>query len=46
MGIALLCSLGILPKQGKFQTGLQDFLICIEVSHLFDAMFAKHVHFG
>lgn len=32
VGIAILCSLGVLPKQGKFQNGLQDFLICIEVS--------------
>lgn len=32
VGIALLCTLGILPKEGKIQTGLQDFLICIEVS--------------
>ncbi|RVX05552.1 Protein LAZ1-like 2 [Vitis vinifera] len=40
VGIALLCSLGVWPKQGKFQTGLQDFLICIEmaiaaVAHVF-----------
>lgn len=35
VGIALLCSLGVWPKQGKFQTGLQDFLICIEVSRFF-----------
>lgn len=32
MGIALLCSLRVLPNQGKFQTGLQDFLICIEMA--------------
>lgn len=32
VGIALLCTLGVLPKVGKLQTGLQDFLICIEVS--------------
>jgi hypothetical protein len=32
VGIALLCSIGVLPKEGKLQTGLQDFLICIEVS--------------
>lgn len=30
--IALLCSLGVLHKEGKLQTGLQDFLICIEVT--------------
>lgn len=32
VGIALLCAFGILPKEGKVQTGLQDVLICIEVS--------------
>ncbi|RWR79483.1 protein LAZ1 2 isoform X1 [Cinnamomum micranthum f. kanehirae] len=32
VGIAILCSLGVLPKQGKFQNGLQDFLICIEMA--------------
>ncbi|XP_065849451.1 protein LAZ1 homolog 2 [Euphorbia lathyris] len=40
MGIALLCAFEILPNDGKFQTGLQDFLICIEmaiaaVAHVF-----------
>uniref|UniRef100_A0A7N0UNR5 Protein LAZ1 homolog 2 n=1 Tax=Kalanchoe fedtschenkoi TaxID=63787 RepID=A0A7N0UNR5_KALFE len=40
VGIALLCAVGVLPKEGKFQTGLQDFLICIEmaiaaVAHIF-----------
>ncbi|XP_058215803.1 protein LAZ1 homolog 2 isoform X2 [Rhododendron vialii] len=40
VGIALLCTIGILPKEEKFQTGLQDFLICIEmavaaVAHVF-----------
>ncbi|XP_059633267.1 LOW QUALITY PROTEIN: protein LAZ1 homolog 2 [Cornus florida] len=40
VGIALLCALGVLPKEGKFKTGLQDFLICIEmaiaaVAHIF-----------
>lgn len=39
VGIAVLCSLEVLPNQGKFQTGLQDFLICIEVSSLFYDMF-------
>ncbi|KAG7592704.1 Organic solute transporter subunit alpha/Transmembrane protein 184 [Arabidopsis thaliana x Arabidopsis arenosa] len=39
-GIALLCYYGVLPKEGRFQNGLQDFLICIEmaiaaVAHLF-----------
>lgn len=32
VGIALLCAYGVLPKHGKMQTALQDFLICIEVS--------------
>ncbi|XP_010666844.2 protein LAZ1 homolog 2 isoform X1 [Beta vulgaris subsp. vulgaris] len=32
VGIALLCALGVLPKEGKVQTGLQDFLICIEMA--------------
>ncbi|KAK3040342.1 hypothetical protein RJ639_026747 [Escallonia herrerae] len=32
VGIALSCTLGVLPKAGKFQTGLQDFLICIEMA--------------
>lgn len=31
VGIVLLCTFRILPKEGKFQTGLQDFMICIEV---------------
>ncbi|XP_047330318.1 protein LAZ1 homolog 2 [Impatiens glandulifera] len=40
VGIALLCSFGVLPKEEKIQTGLQDFLICIEmavaaVAHIF-----------
>ncbi|KAF8388712.1 hypothetical protein HHK36_025392 [Tetracentron sinense] len=40
VGIALLCAVGVLPKEGKFQNGLQDFLICIEmaiaaVAHIF-----------
>ncbi|XP_062147481.1 protein LAZ1 homolog 2 [Alnus glutinosa] len=32
VGIALLCAFGILPKEGKVQTGLQDVLICIEMA--------------
>lgn len=32
VGIALVCYVGILPKWGKIQNGIQDFLICIEVS--------------
>ncbi|KAL9314610.1 hypothetical protein ACSQ67_020062 [Phaseolus vulgaris] len=40
VGIAVLCAFGVLPNEGKFQTGLQDFLICIEmavaaVAHVF-----------
>ncbi|KAF5176289.1 Laz1-like protein [Thalictrum thalictroides] len=32
VGIALLCAIHVLPTEGKFQNGLQDFLICIEMS--------------
>ncbi|KAL9224197.1 hypothetical protein vseg_000259 [Gypsophila vaccaria] len=32
VGIAILCAFRVLPKEGKFQTGLQDFLICIEMA--------------
>ncbi|KAI3914278.1 hypothetical protein MKW92_049687 [Papaver armeniacum] len=40
MGISILCAVGVLPKEGKFQNALQDFLICIEmaiaaVAHVF-----------
>ncbi|XP_010261796.1 PREDICTED: protein LAZ1 homolog 2 isoform X2 [Nelumbo nucifera] len=40
VGIAILCAFGVLHKEGKFQNGLQDFLICIEmaiaaVAHIF-----------
>ncbi|KAK1550941.1 hypothetical protein Q3G72_027329 [Acer saccharum] len=40
VGIALLYALGVLPKEQKLKTGLQDFLICIEmaiaaVAHVF-----------
>ncbi|KAK9275649.1 hypothetical protein L1049_022916 [Liquidambar formosana] len=40
VGIALLCEFGVLPKEGQFKSGLQDFLICIEmaiaaVAHIF-----------
>jgi hypothetical protein len=31
LGIAILCTFRVLPNDGKLQTGLQDFLICIEV---------------
>ncbi|PWA54609.1 Organic solute transporter Ost-alpha [Artemisia annua] len=49
VGIALLCYLNVLPKQGRFQTELQDFLICIEmaiaaVAHVF-VFSAKPYHF-
>ncbi|XP_048335637.1 protein LAZ1 homolog 2 isoform X2 [Ziziphus jujuba] len=32
VGIALLRAFRVLPKEGKLQTGLQDFLICIEMA--------------
>ncbi|XP_030943484.1 protein LAZ1 homolog 2 [Quercus lobata] len=32
VGIALLHTIGVLPKEGKLQTGLQDFLICMEMA--------------
>ncbi|CAA0810955.1 Protein LAZ1 homolog 2 [Striga hermonthica] len=40
VGIVLLCTFKVLPKEGKFQTGLQDFMICIEmaiaaIAHIF-----------
>ncbi|ONK75105.1 uncharacterized protein A4U43_C03F13370 [Asparagus officinalis] len=40
VGIAIICYFGILPKEGKIQNGIQDFLICIEmaiaaVAHIF-----------
>ncbi|XP_027338365.1 protein LAZ1 homolog 2 [Abrus precatorius] len=49
VGIVILCTYGVLPKEGKFQTGLQDFLICIEmaiaaVAHVF-VFSAKPYHF-
>ncbi|XP_070037343.1 protein LAZ1 homolog 2 isoform X2 [Nicotiana tomentosiformis] len=49
VGIALICYLRVLPKEGKFQTGLQDFLICIEmaiaaIAHVF-VFSAKPYHF-
>ncbi|XP_021597433.1 protein LAZ1 homolog 2 isoform X3 [Manihot esculenta] len=49
VGIALLCSFGVLPNEGRFQTGLQDFLICIEmaiaaVAHVF-VFSAEPYHF-
>ncbi|KAJ6435192.1 hypothetical protein OIU84_000413 [Salix udensis] len=30
--IALLCAFGVLPNMKKFRTGLQDFLICVEMA--------------
>lgn len=30
VGIAIVCQTGLLPKEGKVQNALQDFLICIE----------------
>ncbi|KAK6152032.1 hypothetical protein DH2020_014667 [Rehmannia glutinosa] len=49
VGIVLLCTFGVLPKEGKFQTGLQDFMICIEmaiaaVAHIF-VFSAKPYHY-
>lgn len=32
VGIAIICYFGILPKEGKIQNGIQDFLICIEMA--------------
>ncbi|KAJ8476321.1 hypothetical protein OPV22_020048 [Ensete ventricosum] len=32
VGVALVCYVGILPKWGKIQNGIQDFLICIEMA--------------
>ncbi|KAJ4834721.1 hypothetical protein Tsubulata_007677 [Turnera subulata] len=48
-GIALLCSFKVLPTGKKFRTGLQDFLICIEmaiaaVAHIF-VFSAEKYHF-
>ncbi|KAK6236583.1 hypothetical protein SCA6_011920 [Theobroma cacao] len=49
VGIALLCAFGVVPKEGKLQTALQDFLICIEmaiaaVAHIF-VFSAESYHF-
>lgn len=49
LGIALLCEFGVIPKEGKLQTALQDFLICIEVrrffeQNLYQLCFSKHMH--
>ncbi|KAE8735295.1 Protein LAZ1-like protein 2 [Hibiscus syriacus] len=49
VGIALLCAYGVLPKEGKVWTALQDFLICIEmaiaaVAHIF-VFSTEHYHF-
>ncbi|XP_057806612.1 protein LAZ1 homolog 2 [Salvia miltiorrhiza] len=49
VGIVLLCTFGALPKEGKFQSGLQDFMICIEmaiaaIAHIF-VFSAKPYHF-
>ncbi|KAG0550759.1 hypothetical protein BDA96_01G365500 [Sorghum bicolor] len=32
VGIAIICQTGLLPKEGKVQNALQDFLICIEMA--------------
>ncbi|PHT75684.1 Protein LAZ1 -like protein 2 [Capsicum annuum] len=49
VGIAFMCSLRVLPKERKFQTGLQDLLICLEmavaaIAHVF-VFSAKPYHF-
>ncbi|CAA3001977.1 LAZ1 homolog 2 [Olea europaea subsp. europaea] len=49
VSIVLLCHFGVLLREGKFQTGLQDFLICIEmavaaIAHIF-VFSAKPYHF-
>ncbi|KAK6944722.1 Organic solute transporter subunit alpha/Transmembrane protein 184 [Dillenia turbinata] len=49
VGIALLCAFGVLPSEGKIRTGLQDFLICIEmaiaaIAHVF-IFSAKPYHY-
>ncbi|EMS60248.1 hypothetical protein TRIUR3_11074 [Triticum urartu] len=32
IGITIICHTGLLPKEGKVQNGIQDFLICIEMA--------------
>ncbi|CAL4931493.1 unnamed protein product [Urochloa decumbens] len=32
IGIAIICQTGLLPKEGKVQNAIQDFLICIEMA--------------
>ncbi|WVZ57230.1 hypothetical protein U9M48_007640 [Paspalum notatum var. saurae] len=32
VGIAIICQTGLLPKEGKVQNAIQDFLICIEMA--------------
>ncbi|KAL6878467.1 hypothetical protein ACP4OV_012637 [Aristida adscensionis] len=32
IGIAIICQAGLVPKEGKVQNALQDFLICIEMA--------------
>ncbi|KAG0487116.1 hypothetical protein HPP92_009211 [Vanilla planifolia] len=32
VGIAMICYFGVLPKKGKIQNGIQDFLICMEMT--------------
>ncbi|KAG6389086.1 hypothetical protein SASPL_150545 [Salvia splendens] len=49
VGIVLLCNFGALPKEKKFKSGLQDFMICTEmaiaaVAHIF-VFSAKPYHF-
>ncbi|XP_020099817.1 protein LAZ1 homolog 2 isoform X1 [Ananas comosus] len=40
VGIAIICYFGVLPKEGKIQNGIQDFLICIEMA----VAAVAHVH--
>lgn len=45
LGIALLCYFGFLPKEGNLQTGLQDFLICIESQSTERSALRRHRRF-
>lgn len=45
VGIALLSSLGVLHNGGELESGLQDFLICIEVSCYLVYVFAINFFF-
>lgn len=45
VGIALLSAFGVLPKEVKVQAGLQNFLICIEVSYFHCCGFLNSILF-